>query len=408
MFLGISELKNMKLFLWKSLFNQDFKKFIFLIFFIFNLIPLSAQENRPEEKQINHSQEAEQVNVASSVWILKSIPVNADIKVESTNKNGQEIQIIYLPDGQQIIIPFEISPSDISKSGITPEEVVKVREESREILELTLKGLLSDDFSSAIAVDQTNEALTLKPEQLDKDKKPVNIFKKIFEYNHDLYQPSLAPLSSTAKLKRVIQQIWQFVFIETLYAAKNYYRQFKNISPKFTEFGIAIDIKLEPQVFIAKFNPTQKVKILSRSYALFFELAYSRTEHRLMVRTRYRREKGSGGLGLPAIKGEFKIFQTDGTKSAYKGKSWYPVSPPVVSFVLDSSKHYFAQGITIGINSGDIIPGSTLANTFTEFVQSESHFNIEDVYNRTSETIARTTTRNSRRINKLMCSQLFN
>lgn len=376
-----------------------FARFLFALI-IFNLSTLSAENSQNTNLTSSPPETSE--------WQATSAHIDSEIKVESAQRNGEEFQLIYLPDGQVIEIPVNLNTPEIVKSGLSKTQISEAREEAREILELTLRGVLSEDFSSAIALDNTNEAIALKPLNTNSEKKPVNIFKRIFQYNHELYSPAPVNLAGTAKLKRIAQMIWQFVFVETIHAGANYYKQLKSVAPRFTEFGIAVDIKIEPQVFIAKFNPTQKVKILSRSYAIFFEIAYSRTEHRLMVRTRYRREKGAGGLGLPALKGELKIFQSDGTKTPYKGKSWYPVSPPIVSFVLDSSNHYFAQGITIGINSGDVIPGSTLTNTFTQFVQGESHFHVEEVYQKATEIVARTTQRVRPRAAHMQCSQLFN
>jgi hypothetical protein len=346
----------------------------------------------------------------TAIWYTTQAQVNSEIKVESSQRNGEELQLVYLPDGHFIEIPVDLNSFEISKSGLTINQIAEAREESREVLELTLRGLLSDDFTTAIALDTTNEAVTLKPSKSKPDSKPINIFKKIFAYNHQLYSPAPKNLSAPLKLKRFVQTLWQFVFVETIHASANYYKEYKSVAPRFTEFGIALDLKVEPQIFIAKFNPTQKVKILSRSYAIFFEVAYSRTEKRLMLRSRFRKEKGAGGLGLPAIKGELKVFQSDGVKTAYRGKSWYPVSPPVASFVLDSSQHYFAQGITIGVNTGDVIPGSTLANTFTEFVQSESRFEIEEVQQKTAETVNRVkkiVQPRPRTSIKMMCSELF-
>jgi hypothetical protein len=348
-------------------------------------------------------------NPDTVVWHITQAQVSSEIRVESTQKNGEELQLVYLPDGHFIEIPVDLNSNEITKSGLNKNQVAEAREESRQIVELTLRGLESDDLNTAIALDATNEALTLKPAATSSEKKSLNIFKKLFVYNNQVYSPAPDNLSAPLKLKRFVQILWQFVFVETIHASANYYKEFKAVAPRFTEFGIALDLKVEPQIFIAKFNPTEKVKILSRSYAIFFEIAYSRTEKRLMIRSRLRKEKGAGGLGLPSLKGEFKIFQADGTKTAYRGKSWYPVSPPIASFVLDYSQHYFAQGITIGVNSGDLIPGSTLTNTFTDFVQSETRFRIEDIQQKSINAVNRVKKNmhpsSEQRVK--MCSQLF-
>jgi hypothetical protein len=218
-------------------------------------------------------------------------------------------------------------------------------------------------------------------------------------------------LKASQKLVRLLQMTWQFVFVETIHAGINYYKDMRKTSPRFTEFGIALDFKLEPQVFIGKFNPGKNIKVMSRNYALFFEVSYSRTQHKVMVRTRYRREQGAGGLGLPGAKAELKVFQSDETRGAYKGKGWYPVSPPLLSFVLDSSEHYFAQGITIGLNSGDLVPGSTLTNTFTQFVQTENDLRLVEAPKVVSDTFVNLANRAfqpNQVAPRKMCLHLFN
>ena len=253
-----------------------------------------------------------------------------------------------------------------------------------------MRGALSEDFAGSIVLDEMGGASVLAVDPAIATAKPVNLFKRLFAFNHDAYKPMPKNLSAIGRLTRLVKLAWQFVFIETIHAGIDYYKQIGRVSPKFTEFGIAVDFKIEPQVFIGKFNPTQKVRLLSRNYALFFEISYSKTQHRVMVRTRFRREKGAGGLGLPGAKAEVKVFQSDETHMPYRGKSWYPISPPVLSLVLDSSDHYFAQGFTVGVNSGDLIPGSTLTNTFTDFAQGENLIKFEEVPQAVVETFVRT------------------
>ncbi len=343
-------------------------------------------------------------------WVTKKVSVNTDIRIEPTTRNGEDFEIVHLPNGEFVEIKVDLNSSAIVNSQLNPNEINQLREESRKALELTLRAVLSEDFNGAISVNDINEAVVINLSEKSDKQKPVNLFNKVFAYNNDLYRAAPSNLRASEKLKRFIQMAWQFVFVETLHAGVKYFKQFELVRPRFTEFGFAMVFKIEPQVFIGKFNPTQKIKKLSRNYALYFEISYDRIARKINLRTRYRREKGTGGLGLPAFKAELKIFESDGADKAYKGKSWYPISPPLVSFALDSSEHYFAQGITIGFNTGDLVPGSTLTNTFTQFVQRTDHvISVTEVPRAVSvqfeNAISNSKSKNAKPL--IMCSQLI-
>jgi hypothetical protein len=311
-------------------------------------------------------------------YSLEAVPVSDQIRVESKTIAGREVEVVTIAPGDSFTIPVDVMDPIVRDSGLTREEVSEAREQAREALELTLKGVLSDEFSGAMVVGEGG-AVTLRASQNGVRAKAANLFKRMFAFNHELYKPMPKDLSLGQKLKRFGQMAWQFIFVETIHAGADYYKNMRRYSPRFNEFGLALDFKIEPQIFIAKFNPTQKFKATSRNWAFYLEISYSRALHKVRLHTRFRKEKGAGGLGLPAVKAELKFFETDGTHKPYKGKSWYPVSPPLLSFVLDSSEHYFAQGITIGINSGDLVPGSTLTNTFNDFVQGQDTFRLVEV-----------------------------
>lgn len=305
-----------------------------------------------------------------------------DVRIEGAIRDGRPIEILHLPDQETLELEVPLDSPELAETQLSPEQVDLAREDARKILELTLKGALSNEFTGDISTAENGPTIGLQPDDPNTSKKVSGFFKRIF-FSQGSDSPSLNRRVSE-KFKQSIRAVWKFVFVETAKAGVDYYRQFKKNRSRFTEFGIALDIKLEPQVFISKFNLTKKIKLFSRSYALFLEISYSRTAKRVMVRTRYRREKGTGGLGLPALKAEFKFFESDGNRGTYRGKSWYPVSPPLVSFVFDSSSHYFAQGITVGFNSGDLVPGSTLTNTFTEFVQTDNTRQVLELPGRAS------------------------
>lgn len=307
---------------------------------------------------------------SSNQWVLSRANDSDEVRIESLLKNGQPVEILHLPGQETLELVTPLDSAELAELQLSPEQIELAREDARQVLELTLRGALAKEFTGDISTSLNGPALGLQPNDPETARTVSAFFKRIF-YSQDSNSVSVGRKVSE-KFKQSIRGIWKFVFVETLKAGVDYYRLFKNNRSRFTEFGLVLDIKLEPQIFISKFNPTQRIKLFSRSYALFLEISYSRTEKRVMIRTRYRREKGTGGLGLPAMKAEFKFFESDGRRGAYRGQSWYPVSPPLVSFVLDSSSHYFAQGITIGINSGDLVPGSTLTNTFTQFVQTDN------------------------------------
>ncbi len=320
-------------------------------------------------------------------WIVKSVPTLTELTVKSSTQNGVAVEVVKLPNGDSFSLNAGTDQPAATDSGLTAGQIEESREAARETLELTLRAALSDDFNGLMDISPAGSAV-VEPEGIGQQERK-NILKRMFAFNNDAYKPFPKNSSALARVKRFGQVVWQFVIVETLHAGADYYKAMKSASPRFNEYGLAIDLKIEPQVFLAKFNPTSKVRALSRNYAFFLEISYSRATHRLRLTTRLRREKGAGGLGLPALKAELKVFETDGYQHAYKGKAWYPVSPPLVSFVLDSSEHYFAQGITIGINSGDLIPGSTLTNTFTTFVQGQDSISVQDVPHRAGEALSK-------------------
>jgi hypothetical protein len=309
------------------------------------------------------------VQPADVIWKPSSVEVETSIRVESMSQGEKQIEIVTLPNGESFEIPVDLESSDVRSAHLTPEELIEARDQSREVLELTLRAIQSDEFNGEMVLGQSAEAVSLLPSVNGEVVKTINPFKRLFAFNHEVYQPMPSGMKLAPRMERFAQMAWQFIFVETLHAGINYYKQLRDARSRFNEYGLSFDLKVEPQIFIAKFNPTQRVKALRRNYAFSIEIAYSRTLHRVVLHTRLRREKGSGGLGLPALKAELKVFQSAGTKDAHGGESWYPVSPPLVSFVLDKSKNYFAQGITFGFNTGDLIPFSTLTNTFTKYEQ---------------------------------------
>lgn len=354
--------------------------------FVFTLL-LAAASILPSSSVAAPDDGTGAVTVAGETFSVGPAKVSSEITVESKTIDGEAVEIVHLPDNESFTISAGIDAQALRASGLTDLQIAEIREDSREALELTMRGVLSPDFGGALVVGENGDAAAIQIKENGVNEKPVNLFKKLFAYNHSVYKAAPAGLSKLAHLKRFAQMVWQFVFIETIHAGIEYYKGFRGAVPRFNEFGIALDFKIEPQVFIAKFNPTAKIKSLSRNYAFFFEISYSRLHHRVMLTTRFRREKGAGGLGLPALKVEAKIFETDGFQQPFKGKAWYPISPPLVSFVLDSSEHYFAQGVTIGVNSGDLVPGSTLTNTFTTFVQNQGSLSVSEVPTRTAQAL---------------------
>lgn len=311
-------------------------------------------------------------DASAVVWNTVETQVDVTTHVRSIQVDNKNFEVVSLPTGESFEISAELLDLPDAKAfsnSLSLSEIETAREQSRVMLEATLRALQSDAFNGEMSIDELGHAFAMQPAIGGEAVKTVNLFKRMFAFNHELYEPMPKGLKFGARLKRFALMSWQFIFVETLHASIDYGAEIWRAKRQFKEYGISVDLKVEPQIFIANFNPTQKVKALRRSYALSLEVAFNPSLRRVYLRTRLRREKGSGGLGLPAVKVEFKIFQSDGTSGAHSGVSWYPVSPPIVSFVLDKSKHYYAQGITFGFNTGDLIPGSTLTNTFAKFEQ---------------------------------------
>lgn len=329
-----------------------------------------ASPSSAEEARSSSAAAVSEMNLS-----LAELEIESSVKVETVKslEAGTEI-LVHLPNGENIEIPVNLAGTD----SLSPEEKEKAIEDAREILELTTNAILSDEFNGAMVVgtDQLANVLEASPDSVKALRH--NWLKRAFQINPEMYRPMPKGLPFPDKFKRFISMSWQFIFVETVHAAIDYYKNIRS-APEFLEFGISVDLKIEPQIFIGKFNPTGKVKALRRSYGLALELGFNKVSRRLFLRTRLRRERGSGGLGLPAVKAELKVFQTDGTRSAQGGQSWYPVSPPVASFVLDRdhSGHYFAQGLTIGFNTGDLVPGSTLTNTFAHYQQTQDAVRLD-------------------------------
>ena len=340
-----------------------------------------------------------QAKAQEVVYAPGTIAAASGTRVSIINRDGQEFQVVRFADGDSIESPIDWKAAEVDGVELRPEEKATSLEDAREILELTLNQVFSDDFNGEMTSDgKTSEVLdaTFEGVPLKRD----NWLKRAFTINPELNKPLPKGMKTTAKMKRFAQNAWQFIFVETVHAGIDYVQRFKR-APKMIEFGFSTDIKVEPQIFIGKFNPTQKVKALRHSYGLALEISFNRQTKRLAIHTRLRREKGSGGLGLPSAKIEFKIFETDGTKGVQGGRSWYPVSPPLASFVFDRDHqgHYFAQGITFGLNTGDLIPGSTLTNTFADYQQVKDPVDFAKVMKRALPT---------KRTSALTCESIFN
>jgi|GEM_PF-6720654 len=323
---------------------------------------------------------------------VETVQLDPQVRVESVTRDGQDLEVVHLGNGQDVEIPVDSKVF----ANLNPGDAEAAKEEAREVYEIFVKGITSNEFSGVMDITPGDQAQVVRTSINGQPKKRFPIFRAwlrqrittgAMAMNMDMYKPAPEGLKANEKLVRFLKLSWQFVLVETVHAAIDYYDQLKT-SPRLVEFGVSIDFKIEPQIFIGKFNPTQKVKALRNSYALGFEFSFDKAKKRASFRTRLRREKGSGGLGLPAVKFEAKLFQTDGTHRVQGGKSWYPVSPPVASFVFDRDHggHYFAQGLTFGFNTGDLIPGSTLTNTFADYQQKENVIKFSQIPKSLNET----------------------
>lgn len=352
-------------------------------------------------------------------WKVIDAEVSKDITVTSETVNGVEVEVIRLATGEAFVIPAAVEDASVVNSGLTAAEFAVAREEARDALEQTLRGVMSPDFNGEIVVSSEGAATVQAPASLDLKKTrfakvksflrhPLSATKTWFNGYVANYQ--VAAFSREASVAKntltAWRTFWKFFFIETVRAGIDYKRNMVRDSSRFTQYGFSVDLKIEPQVFLGKFNPTAKVKQLSHSFSLSLEISWNAKTKKVFLRKRFRREKGVGGLGLPAIKAEAKFFQSDDHEKSYKGKSWYPVSIPVVSFVLDSSEHYYAQGLTVGLNGSDLIPLSFLTNTFTDFVQSQDSIEASEIPKMTSEALAKSPLR-FRAPRQMTCSALF-
>lgn len=360
-------------------------------------------------------------------YSTETLQLDPEVRVESiTRPDGVDIEIVHLGNGQTVEIPVEKSALE----GLNSADAQAAREEAREAFEVFVRGVTSPDFNGAmdISSDGRGEVLASKVDGqpvkrfglvsawLNDKTKPARIWLRqrlttgIMANDPEMYKPAPEGIAGKAKLARMLKLAWQFVLVETVHAGFNYYDRFK-AAPKMVEFGLSFDLKIEPQIFIGKFNPTQKVKALRNSYAFGVEFSFDKQAKRGRFRTRLRREKGSGGLGLPAAKVEGKFFVTDGTHNVQGGQSWYPISPPFASFVLDNDHagHYFALGLTVGANTGDLIPGSTLTNTFANYQQKENAIDFASLPKKAAQAIQSLGPTGSSPIGAPMtCSALFN
>lgn len=295
--------------------------------------------------------------------------IEQNVRVESAVIDGKDFEVLHLPDGEKVEIPVDLNSPEILASGLNAAQIAEVREASREQLQLTLQAILSDDFNGSMFVNSNGEAASLEPAKLSLRKRTLNLVRKVYREDKTLRQSLPEGSAATARMARFARYTYQFIFAETARALDNYLVDWWQAKSRLVEYGFAIDFKFEPQVFISKFAPFAKVRSMRKNYEFIYDISYNFSTHSLVVHRRLRREKGTGGLGLPAFKTEIKTYQSDGTNRPIRGKSWYPIAPPIASFVFDSSEHYFAQGVSFGVNSGELIPGSTLTNTFTDFAQ---------------------------------------
>jgi hypothetical protein len=352
---------------------------------------------------------------SSTQYSLQRISLDPEVRVESITRGGEDVEVVHLGQGEDVEIPVDMS---IAKS-LTPSQASEAREDSRRMLEGVAHAITSEEFNGEMAVDEdgTAEVLTATVDGVKAKRNPIFrqwLRRKLttgwHEIRPDIMKGVPAGLSRMQKMKHMLQMAWQFAWVETVHSAIAYYDGFKADRSKLVEFGLSVDLKIEPQIFIGKFNPTQKVKALRNSYALGLEVSFDKSKKRVIIRTRLRREKGSGGLGLPAAKLELKVFETDGTHRVQGGQSWYPVSPPFASFVLDRDHggHYFAQGITFGANTGDLIPFSTLTNTFADYQQKENALSLRSIPMKISSAFTSSTTPSTPPSSGAMvCSALF-
>lgn len=341
------------------------------------------------------------------------LQLDPDVRVESVTRDGTDLEIVHLGNGQHIEIPVDAA----LKQGLKPEEFEGARENARLVYEGLVRALASNEFNGTMTIGQDSTAVVLDSTVDGVKVKRFSWFRAwlrqrlttgVMAMDPSLMKTVPEGLSVDRKFVRFLRVAWQFVLVETVHAGVDYWDRFWS-APKLVEFGLSVDVKVEPQVFIGKFNPTQKVRALRNSYALGLELSFDKSKKRFHIRSRLRREKGSGGLGMPAAKLEFKLFQTDGTHKAQGGQSWYPISPPVASFVLDRDfgGHYFAQGITFGVNSGDLIPGSTLTNTFATYAQKENAVDLRVIPQKVETLFDQAVTKALTPMRAPTCSALF-
>lgn len=121
---------------------------------------------------------------------------------------------------------------------------------------------------------------------------------------------------------------------------------------------------------------------IMKTLPLVLSIGYNKEKRTIAIRRGIRKEAMDGGSAFSlALKLEVKWYRltADVVDSgdpregwgSYRGESWMPPAPPIVSLVSDSGRGFQSWGLSFAFNGADVIPGSWLMNTVNSFEETQ-------------------------------------
>ncbi len=318
----------------------------------------------------------------SGGWTLNAPATLPPLYVQASVANNIPTFTMVLPSGESI--PLHLKP--VSLDRLSNEEIWRAVEDTRTIVESAARllysknyfatAIVTPDYMHTVSVDASwmlrNHLTEFDPIRAIFDDETLKApIKEILESENS---PSPAKLTAKQRFSKLITLLGDAVWESTIQAYWTYQIS-KSRNKRSNEIGIQIVFRAEVQFGMGGLN-------IMKTLPIVLSIGYNRETREVVFRRGIRKESMTGGTAWSlSLKMEIKryrlihdLVEAGDSRGrgfgAYKGESWYPPAPPIFAGVADSGRGFSSEGISIGLNLADLVPGSIL-NTVNAFEETQ-------------------------------------
>ncbi|MDX9730442.1 MAG: hypothetical protein RBT63_01610 [Bdellovibrionales bacterium] len=298
-------------------------------------------------------------------WILTRPYDLPDLDVALKFEDGKPVYTVRLPHGERIVIEKQIPMVSDSSLRLSQADLAMVAEDTRVMLESTLRLLWAGKLDGMSVVSgREAQSIEIDPAWLSQN---------------GLRQVAIGtPLRS--KLVGAFQFVRDAIYTSAI-EAYQYHRQVtREMRSHVKEYGIQIAFRLDVQIGMGNLNITKNLPVV-------LSFGYNREKRQLVFRSGFRQEKMSKGTAISVgVRMELRRYKLSvdepdmpryTSRGSIQGQSWYTPSIPILSPVADSGRGFQSEGLAIGVNLADLVPGSYLLNTVNAFTESQKVYTAE-------------------------------